>query len=131
MSKVLIVDDDEAIVRLVRITLAIEGIDVVWTDSPMEAVGLATSEAVSVALVDLQLLDNGREIVQRLQAICRVPVVLFSAWGAPHVEAMAAEWGVDDFLLKPFKPDELVLKVRTFLAKGRIASPGATEPWGR
>ncbi|HXH20833.1 MAG TPA: response regulator [Dehalococcoidia bacterium] len=119
MPKVLVVDDDPRILRLVQIALAAPDIEVVPAKSGREALAALGSGIPDLAILDLLLPDDSVEaLIRALRAKQHVPVLLLSAWDPPEVEAKTREWGASDFLTKPFIPDDLVSKARTLLDGG-------------
>jgi DNA-binding response OmpR family regulator len=124
--RILVVDDDLAILRALRRGLRLEGLEVETTDSGARALELVEQAAPEAIVLDVSLAGiSGIEVCSRLRARgSEVPVLMLSALDdvADRVAGLAA--GADDYVVKPFDLAELVLRLRALLRRaGR--SPGA------
>jgi two-component system response regulator MprA len=113
--RVLVVDDDEALLRVVRMTLAYEGFEVQTAADGIEALGLLDATDVDVVVLDLQMprMDGNEFYRKARERGYRFPVLILSAYGA---EKACDDLGAAGFVDKPFDPDALVAKVRAILA---------------
>ncbi|MDA0815816.1 MAG: response regulator transcription factor [Chloroflexi bacterium] len=111
---VLIVDDDESLVRVLRHGLVAEGCEVSTAFDGEEGLRLATGPAIDVVVLDLMLPGmDGREVLQRLRAEgVLTPVLLLTARDAVSDRVSELEAGADDYLTKPFAFDELLARIR-------------------
>jgi DNA-binding response OmpR family regulator len=110
-KRVLVVDDDPRILRFIRATLRLVGFDVLTTTSGEEALLLVESAKPDVILLDVLMpAIDGFEVLRRLRVTSRVPVIMASAHNSTAEEAFML--GANDFLSKPFRPDELVKKIK-------------------
>lgn len=112
-SHVLLVEDDEALGRQVRNQLREEGYEVTWLQD-----GSATRHVefhrFGLVILDLMLPGTyGLDVLRRLREECDVPVLILSARNATHDKVRALELGADDFVTKPFWPEELLARVKT------------------
>jgi len=116
MPRVLLVDDDPAILRLLEVNFRMEGYDVDAAAHGEEALAAASAATPDAVILDLMMPGlDGREILRRLRAepaTAEVPVVLLSARGPD--EALVAEAG-ETFVQKPFDTVDLVATVRTLV----------------
>src|SRR5689334_12349323 len=122
MTKILIVDDDPHIRQLVRVFLQREGLATVEAADGVEA--LATLETATVDLVILDLMMpnmDGWELCRRLRAAADVPLLMLTARGETTDKVQGFQLGTDDYLVKPFEPVELVIRVKALLKRYRIA----------
>lgn len=111
---VLVVDDDVKILRFLRTNLTLAGYKVVTATSGEEALRLQESEKPDIMLLDILMpVMDGLEVLRRLRAVSELPVIAFSAHASMAEEALRL--GANDFLAKPFRPDELVKRVKTLL----------------
>lgn len=115
-AKVLIVDDEPAIRRLLRNTLTRAGYAVVEAQDAREALRQAAAEHPSAVLLDLGLPDrDGLGLIPLLRANGDAVVVVVSARDAVDEKVTALDLGADDFVTKPFDTDELLARLRVAL----------------
>ena len=128
-ARVLLVDDEVPIQRAVGPLLRSRGyeVDVVGTgDEALKAVDLRRPDLI---VLDLGLPDmEGTEVCRKIRTESTVPIIVLSARGAEKDKVAALELGADDYVTKPFGPDELVARIRVALR--RVFSSGAA-PGGR
>jgi len=126
-GRILVVDDEEAVVELVTFHLARAGYHVITTST-----GGGALEAVEAKVPDLVVLDvglpdmEGTEVCRRLRRDRRtesVPIVILSARSEEIDRVVALELGADDYVTKPFSPRELVLRVGAVLRRVSTAPP--------
>jgi two-component system, OmpR family, response regulator len=123
MSKILIVDDDPHIRELARVFLHNEGFDIYEAIDGVEA--LRKLEAVTVDMVVLDIMMpnmDGWELCRQLRAAYNFPLLMLTAKGETHDKVHGFELGTDDYLVKPFDPLELVVRVKALLKRYRIAT---------
>src|SRR5262244_1439007 len=123
MGKILVVDDDPHIRELVRVFLEREGLDVVEASDGVHA--LARLEAVRADLVILDIMMphmDGWELCRRLRLAGDFPVLMLTARGETGDKLKGFQLGTDDYLVKPFEPAELVVRVKALLKRYRIAA---------
>ncbi|MDA8398702.1 MAG: response regulator transcription factor [Actinomycetota bacterium] len=128
MGKVLVVDDDPALLRALRIGLVALGHEVLVTRSGEEGLAEAARWAPEVVVLDLGLPGmDGLEVCHRLRQWSDVPVIVLSAAGAEESKVAALDGGADDFVTKPFGMAELEARVRVALRR-RLAMMDESEP---
>jgi two-component system phosphate regulon response regulator PhoB len=121
MERVLIVDDDPDIVRLVRYNLSHSGYDVLSAGSGREALELVEKQPPDLVVLDVMLPDvDGLEVCRTLRqqsSSKRIPILMLTARGEEIDRVVGFELGVDDYVSKPFSPRELVLRVKSILRR--------------
>ncbi|WP_127128695.1 response regulator [Georgenia sp. SYP-B2076] len=118
MTRVLVVDDDPALVRTLSISLGARGFDVGSTERGASAAELARATSPQVVIVDLGLPDmDGVDVVRALRAWSSVPILVLSARDAQEDKVAALDAGADDYVTKPFGMDELLARVRAALRR--------------
>ena len=128
-ARILLVDDEPAIQRSVGLLLRSRGYDVHITGTGTEAIKLAAETTPNLIILDLGLPDlEGTEVCRRIRTGSTVPIVVLSARGAEADKVNALDLGADDYVTKPFGPDELLARVRVAL---RRTAPEAREETGR
>jgi len=126
-AKILVVDDEPQLTRVLRTGLKSHGYDV-----RAAADGLAGFEAFSDWHPDLVITDlampnvDGLELCRRLRAISQVPIIVLSAKGEEKTKVEALDLGADDFVTKPFGIDELLARVRASLRRANTPAPSET-----
>jgi two-component system phosphate regulon response regulator PhoB len=122
MSKtVLVVDDEKDLLDLVAHHLTGEGYNVLTAIRGDEALALAGERSPDVILLDIMLPDiQGTEILKRLRtnpSTSAIPVVFLTARGEEMDRVVGFELGADDYVVKPFSPRELILRVKALLRR--------------
>src|SRR5437660_5568388 len=124
----LVVDDDERLRGLLRRYLADNGFRITLAADAAEARLKLKSLEYDLAIVDVMMPgENGFELTASLKAERRVPVLLLTAMAEAENRIHGLEQGADDYLVKPFEPRELVLRIRNILARAVIDGAGAGE----
>ena len=116
MSKILIVDDEINIRKVVREYAEFEGYEVTEAENGMEAVNLCRSNDYDLIIMDVMMprLD-GYSACKEIQKIKKVPVIMLSARGEEYDKLFGFEIGADDYVVKPFSPKELMARIRAVL----------------
>lgn len=125
-SRILLVDDEAAIQRAVGPLLRSRGYDVDIVGSGADALKTIAEQTPDLVVLDLGLPDlEGTEVCRRIRAGSQVPIVVLSARGAESDKVNALDLGADDYVTKPFGPEELLARIRVALR--RVASEDQTE----
>ncbi len=124
----LVVDDDERLRGLLRRYLADNGFRITLAADAAEARLKLKSLEYDLAIVDVMMPgENGFELTASLKAERRVPVLLLTAMAEAENRIHGLEQGADDYLVKPFEPRELVLRIRNILARAVVDGASAGE----
>ena len=116
--KVLVVDDEQQILRALRVILREAGFDVVPAATGEEALDLAALQRPDAAIIDLLLPDfDGVELARRLREWTDMPLIVLSAVGDEDAKVRALAAGADDYVTKPFGPRELVARLQANLRR--------------
>jgi len=120
-EKILVVDDEEDILELVRYNLVREGYAVVCTASGEAALTIAGSDAVDLIVLDLMLPGiDGLEVARRLKARPAnrdTPIVMLTAKGEEADIVTGLELGADDYVTKPFSPRILIARIKAVIRR--------------
>ncbi|MEZ2121501.1 MULTISPECIES: MtrAB system response regulator MtrA [unclassified Corynebacterium] len=117
-AKILVVDDDPAISEMLTIVLQAEGFDTVAVMDGTKAVAAAEREQPDLILLDLMLPGmNGIDICRIIRKKSTVPIVMLTAKTDTVDVVLGLESGADDYVNKPFKPKELVARIRARLRR--------------
>lgn len=127
-DRILVVDDEPDIIALVAYHLARAGYRVSTASTGMDALEAARGEQPALVVLDLMLPElSGFEVLERMRAdraLSEIPVLMLTARREEHDRVQGLSLGADDYLVKPFSPQELVLRVRNILRRTRA---GASE----
>jgi two-component system, OmpR family, KDP operon response regulator KdpE len=124
--RILLVDDEVAIQRAVGPLLRARGYDVEIAGTGADALRLAAAHPPDLIVLDLGLPDlEGTEVCRRVRLDSAVPIIVLSARGAEADKVNALDLGADDYVTKPFGPEELLARIRVALR--RLATDDETE----
>jgi two-component system KDP operon response regulator KdpE len=115
---VLAVDDDAGILRVIALELGEQGFRVLTCTNGDDAVALAKRERPDIALIDLMMPEvNGVEVMRRIRKEQNVPVIFVTARDRDSDKVRGLELGADDYVVKPFGPEELGARIRAVLRR--------------
>lgn len=113
-TRILVVDDEPAILRFLKPALVVNDYDVATAGTVAEATKRIASEAPDVVVLDLGLPDgDGKEVIRNVRQWSDVPIIVLSARERESEKIEALDLGADDFINKPFGIGELLARVRT------------------
>lgn len=132
MIKLLLVEDDSSIVKNLSEYLVSEGFLVTSASGQNEALQKLEQHTFDLVLLDISLPDgNGFSLCSMLKSEYRLPVIFLTASGDEYSTVTGFELGADDYISKPFRPRELVMRIKNVLrltgSKGKTVSLGAIE----
>ena len=126
-ARVLVVDDEPEVLRLLRTALTERGYDVATASTGEEALGAFGQRAPDVIVLDLVMPGmSGLDVCRVVREQSGVPVIVLSAHGEEHDKVLALDLGADDYLTKPFGMEELLARIRVAL-RHSAGSGGRTE----
>jgi two-component system KDP operon response regulator KdpE len=116
--RILVVDDEERMVRFIRLNLEHDGFQVIEAFRGAQAINKMRSSMPDLVLLDVMLPDmDGFEVLRMIREISTVPVIMLTAKGEEEDRVRGLELGADDYVTKPFSPRELVSRVRAVLRR--------------
>jgi DNA-binding response OmpR family regulator len=122
--KILVVDDEERMVRFIRLNLEHDGFRVVEAFNGNQAINKIRSSLPDMVLLDVMLPDiDGFEVLRIVREVSSVPVIMLTAKGEEDDRVRGLELGADDYITKPFSPRELSSRVRAVLRRTETAGP--------
>ena len=123
MSKILIVDDDPHIRELAGVFLANEGFDVYEAADGVEALEKLAAVKADMVVLDLMMPNmDGWELCRQLREYYDMPLLMLTAKGETEDKLRGFQLGTDDYMVKPFEPLELVMRVKALLKRYRIVT---------
>lgn len=121
--RILVVDDEERMVRFIRLNLEHDGFQVSEAFNGRQAVQKLRDVTPDLILLDVMMPDmDGFEVLEMIREISSVPVIMLTAKGEEDDRVRGLELGADDYITKPFSPRELVSRVRAVLRRTEGAS---------
>jgi DNA-binding response OmpR family regulator len=121
--RILVVDDEERMVRFIRLNLEHDGFQVSEAFNGKQAVQRLRDVNPDLILLDVMMPDlDGFEVLEMVREISNVPVIMLTAKGEEDDRVRGLEKGADDYITKPFSPRELVSRVRAVLRRTEGAS---------
>jgi len=128
-ARVLVVDDEPKLVRLVREVLTATGYAVMYTGSGENAVEMTALEKPDLILLDIVLsgVMDGYEVARRVREFSDVPIIMLTAKARESDLLHGFDVGADDYLTKPFSSKELLVRVRAVLKRARRETFAETE----
>ena len=126
-GRILVVDDETQITRVLRRSLAARGYEVQVAGEGEEALQIFGAWAPDLVITDLSMPRmGGLELCRRVRAVSRVPIIVLSVKGGERMKVEALDAGADDYVTKPFGIDELLARVRAALRRAPHAAGEAT-----
>lgn len=128
MSKILVVDDEANIRRVVREYAEFEGYEVKEAGDGMEAVEITKNEDFDVIIMDVMMPKlDGFSTCKEIKKIKSIPVIMLSARGEEYDKLFGFELGIDDYVVKPFSPKELMARIKAVIKRSSAPSPAAQD----
>jgi two-component system KDP operon response regulator KdpE len=121
--RILVVDDEERMVRFIRLNLEHDGFQVSEAFNGKQAIQKMRDLTPDLILLDVMMPDlDGFEVLETIREISNVPVIMLTAKGEEDDRVRGLELGADDYITKPFSPRELVSRVKAVLRRTESAS---------
>lgn len=119
-TRILIIEDDEAILRFLRRGLAYEGYIVDTATDGQSGLAIARDHPPDLVVLDWMLPGlDGLEVCRRLRAGGAVPILMLTAKDTVHNRVQGLDAGADDYMVKPFDLDELLARIRALLRRAQ------------
>ncbi|WP_129692284.1 response regulator transcription factor [Gottfriedia acidiceleris] len=121
--KVLVVDDDANIRELISIFLSGEGYTVIEAENGQEALTLLEENNIQIVVVDVMMPEvDGYELTKEVKKYYDIPILMVTAKGESQDKLKGFDLGVDDYVVKPFDPLEIVARVKALLRRFQLLS---------
>lgn len=125
-ERILAVDDDPLLLQLIEQTLQKGGYEVILASAGQEGLQLLAERRPHLVVLDIMMPNvDGWEICRRIRKVSTIPIIMLTARGSHSDIVRGLEAGADDYLVKPFHPDELLARVSAVLR--RVAMPPPTQ----
>lgn len=127
-SKIMVVDDEMHIRELVRFYLDKAGFDTIEAANAEEALDIVENQYIDLAVVDIMMpVMDGFELVEQMRQYREFPVIMLTAKSQSKDKLRGFSLGIDDYVTKPFDPDELMARVKTILKRYSINSSNVVK----
>lgn len=127
MKRIFLVEDDQAIAKNLTLLLQSEGFTVAHASTHGEALAALADPDFDLALIDISLPDgNGFTVCTEIKETREIPVIFLTAFGDEASVVTGLNMGADDYITKPFRPRELIARIKNALRKSGH-SPSAVE----
>ena len=127
-SKIMVVDDEMHIRELVRFYLDKAGFDTIEAANAEEALDIVENQYIDLAVVDIMMPGmDGFELVEQMRQYREFPVIMLIAKSQSKDKLRGFSLGIDDYVTKPFDPDELMARVKTILKRYSINSSNVVK----
>lgn len=128
MYKILVVDDEVNIRRVVREYAEFEGYEVAEAENGMEAVEMVKSEDFDLIVMDIMMPKlDGFSTCKEIKKYKTIPVIMLSARGEEYDKLFGFELGIDDYVVKPFSPKELMARIKAVLKRNNVSESAVPE----
>lgn len=116
--KILVAEDDQDIIELLKLYLENEGFTVLEAQDGVEALEILENEKIDLALIDIMMPRmNGYELTKKIRQISNIPIIILTAKNQDSDKILGLNIGADDYLTKPFNPLEVVARVRSLIRR--------------
>ena len=131
MYKILIVDDEEKIRTFIKKYALFEGHEVAEAGNGMEAVEMCRMQDLDIIILDIMMPElDGFSALREIRKTKRTPVIMLSARGEEYDRISGFELGVDDYVVKPFSPKELMLRIDAIMRRVRSGEANSQNAAG-
>jgi len=128
MSKVLLIDDDATLTRMLTEFLRGEGFETVAAFNGTEGAVAALDPSLDAVILDVMMPDiSGNETLQRIRSKSSIPVIMLTAKGSDDERAAGLEMGADDYIAKPYYARELLARLKAVLRRRPSANPQSPQ----
>ena len=128
MSKILIVEDEEALSDPLAFLLGREGFQTIVVDNGLDALPVFDREGADLVLLDVMLPGmSGMEVCRKLREVSSVPIIMLTAKESELDKVLGLELGADDYVTKPYSARELIARIRAVLRRRSAETDSATE----
>ena len=128
MAKILVVDDEVNIRRVVREYAEFEGYEVFEAENGMQAVSMVKEDDFDLIIMDVMMPKlDGFSTCKEIKKYKTIPVIMLSARGEEYDKLFGFELGIDDYVVKPFSPKELMARVKVVLKRSAARTEGVPD----
>ncbi|MGN1126459.1 MAG: response regulator transcription factor [Ruminococcus sp.] len=120
MSKILVVDDEFRIREIIKKYAVFEGHEVTEAVDGMSAIEICNRESFDIIIMDVMMPElDGFSACREIRKTCNTPIIMLSARGEEYDKIHGFELGIDDYVVKPFSPKELMMRINAVLKRSK------------
>jgi DNA-binding response OmpR family regulator len=124
-TRILIADDEERIRDMIREYTSLEGFRIDEASNGVEALNLFKQADYSLVVLDIMMPKmDGWSVCREIRKSSKVPIIMLTARGEEYDKLFGFELGVDDYIVKPFSPKELLARMKAIMRRSETAEPG-------
>lgn len=128
MSRILVVDDELRVRDLIKKYAKFEGYEISEASNGLQALELCRDQNFDIVIMDVMMPElDGFSACKEIRKFSNVPIIILSARGEEYDKIHGFEFGIDDYVVKPFSPRELMMRVAAVLKRGGASVPEAKE----
>lgn len=128
MNKILIVDDEINIRLVVKEYAEFEGYEVKEAENGMQAIDMVKAEDFDLIIMDVMMPKlDGYSACKEIKKIKNIPVIMLSARGEEYDKLFGFEIGIDDYVVKPFSPKELMARIKVVIKRNSVKSDSSAD----
>ncbi len=128
MSRILIVDDEINIRLVVKEYAEFEGYEVAEAENGMQAIEMVKNENFDLVIMDVMMPKlDGYSACKEIKKLRNVPVIMLSARGEEYDKLFGFEIGIDDYVVKPFSPKELMARIKVVMKRNSVPAETASD----
>ncbi|MBQ6878393.1 MAG: response regulator transcription factor [Oscillospiraceae bacterium] len=128
MGRILIVDDELRVRDLIKKYAKFEGYEVCEASNGLKALEICRTHEPDIIIMDVMMPElDGFSACREIRKFSNVPIIMLSARGEEYDKVHGFESGVDDYVVKPFSPKELMMRIGAILKRGGVSVPEAKE----
>lgn len=121
-NRILVIDDDENISKVIRLYLEKEGMEALLASNGKAGLEVFSKESPDLVLLDIMMPEmDGIEVIKNIRKESAVPVIMLTAKGDTFDKVLALELGADDYIVKPFEPKELIARIKAVIRRSENA----------
>ncbi|HOG58928.1 MAG TPA: response regulator transcription factor [Anaerolineaceae bacterium] len=121
-NRILVVDDEKGLVKLIRLNLEHDGFEVFEANNGTQAMDRLRAVLPDLVLLDVMMPDmDGFQVLRMIREVGTTPVIMLTAKGEENDKVRGLELGADDYVTKPFSPRELTSRIRAVLRRGSFS----------
>ncbi len=131
MYKILIADDEAKIREVIKEYALISGYEVFEADNGIEAIKIVQKENIDAVILDIMMPKlDGYSVLKEIKKTKSIPVIMLSARGEEYDKLRAFEEGIDDYVVKPFSPKEIMARLKVVISRNRSVDSDVFEKDG-
>lgn len=126
---ILVVDDEQGIRDIIKEYLLVEDFEVIEAVDGVDGINKFKNLNIALVILDVMLPKmDGWKVCREIRAISRVPIIMLTARGEEYDKLFGFELGVDDYIVKPFSPKELLARIKAIFMRSMISIEEPTKP---